>query len=48
MASTFNVQNIEILNGNNFYSWKMKMEFLLHEKDLWEIIRTKKIIATKS
>jgi hypothetical protein len=25
------------LKGNNFYTWLMKMEFLLHEKDLWEI-----------
>jgi hypothetical protein len=25
------------LKGNNLYTWMMKMEFLLHEKDLWEI-----------
>jgi hypothetical protein len=48
MASIFNVQSIEILNGNNLHTWKMKMEFFMHEKGLWEIIGTKKIIATKS
>ncbi len=34
MASTFDVQSIEKLNGNNFYTWKMNlMEFFLHEKE---------------
>ncbi len=28
---------LKMLKGNNFYTWMMKMEFLLHEKDLWEI-----------
>jgi len=37
MASTFNAQNIEKLNNNSFHTWKMKMEFLLHEKDLCKI-----------
>ncbi len=37
MASIYDVQNIKKLNGNNFHTWKIKMEFLLHEKDLWEI-----------
>lgn len=37
MASTSNAQNIENLNSNSFHTWKMKMEFLLHEKDLCEI-----------
>lgn len=35
IACSFDVQSIEKLNGN---TWKMKMEFFLHEKDLWEII----------
>jgi hypothetical protein len=47
MVSTFNVQNIEKLNGNNLHTWKMKMEFFLHEKDLWEIIGTKKNLPPK-
>jgi hypothetical protein len=34
MTFTFDVQSIEKLNGNNFHTWKMKMEFFLHEKDL--------------
>lgn len=38
IACSFDVQSIEKLNGNNFRTWKMKMEFFLHEKDLWEII----------
>jgi len=37
MASTSNAQNIEKLNNNSFHTWKMKMEFLLHEKDLCKI-----------
>ncbi len=37
MASTSNGQNIEKLNSNSFHTWKMKMEFLVHEKDLCEI-----------
>jgi len=37
MTFTFDVQSIEKLNGNNFHTWKMKMEFFLHEKDLWKI-----------
>jgi hypothetical protein len=37
MASTSNAQNIEKSNSNNFHTWKMKMKFLLHEKDLCEI-----------
>jgi hypothetical protein len=37
MAFIFYVQSIEKLNGNNFHTWKMKMEFLLHQKKLWEI-----------
>jgi hypothetical protein len=37
MAFIFYVQSIEKLNGNNFYTWKMKMEFLLHQNFLWEI-----------
>jgi hypothetical protein len=37
MASTFDASSIEKLNGNTFHAWKMKMESLLHEKDLWEI-----------
>jgi hypothetical protein len=37
MTSTSNAQNIEKLNGNNFHTWKRKIEFFLHEKDLWEI-----------
>jgi hypothetical protein len=41
MLSTSNVQNIENLNGDNFHTWKMKMEFLSHEKDLWEITSRK-------
>ncbi len=35
MASTFDAQSIKKLNGNNFHTWKMKMKFLLHEKNLW-------------
>ncbi len=34
MASTFDAWSIEKLNGNNFDAWKMKVEFLLYEKDL--------------
>jgi hypothetical protein len=37
MSSTSNAQNIEKLNNNSFHPWKMKMEFLLHEKDLCKI-----------
>jgi hypothetical protein len=37
MASIFEARSIEKLNDNNFHTWKMKMEFLLHEKDLWDI-----------
>jgi hypothetical protein len=37
MASTFDAQSIEKLYGNNFHTWKMKMEVLMHEKDLQEI-----------
>jgi len=37
MASTFDAQSIEKLYGNNFHMWKMKMEVLMHEKDLQEI-----------
>ncbi len=38
IASIFYAQSIEKLNRNKFHTWKMKMEFLLHEMDLWEII----------
>jgi hypothetical protein len=38
MEYTFDAQSIEKLNGNNFHTWKMKMEFFLHEKNLCEII----------
>ncbi len=34
MVSTSNVQSIENLNGNNYHTWKMKMEYLLHGKYL--------------
>jgi hypothetical protein len=37
MASIYDVQNIKKSNGNNFHTLKIKMEFLLHQKDLWEI-----------
>jgi hypothetical protein len=37
MVPISNVQSIEKLNGNNFRTWKMKMEFFLHEKEMWEI-----------
>jgi hypothetical protein len=30
-------QNIEKLNNNSFHPWKMKMEFLLREKDMCKI-----------
>jgi hypothetical protein len=42
MASTF-----DKLIGNNFHTWKMKMEFLLHDKDLWEII-SRKLLPSKT
>ncbi len=38
MASTFDARSIEKVNGNNFHTWKMKMEFFLHEFFLCEII----------
>jgi hypothetical protein len=41
MVSTSDARSIENLNGNNFHTWKMKMEFLLHEKDLWDITSRK-------
>jgi len=41
MAFIFYVQSIEKLNANNFHTWKMKMEFLLHQKNLWEIVSRK-------
>jgi hypothetical protein len=34
MAFPFDVQSVEKLNANNFHTWKMKMDFFLHEKDL--------------
>jgi hypothetical protein len=37
VASIYDVRNIKKSNGNNFHTWKIKMELLLHEKDLWEI-----------
>jgi hypothetical protein len=41
MAPTYNAQSIEKLNGNNFHTWKMKMELLLHKLFLWEITSSK-------
>jgi hypothetical protein len=41
IASTSKAQSIEKLDDNNFHTWKMKMEFCLHEKDLWEITLAK-------
>jgi hypothetical protein len=41
ITSTSNAQCIEKLDDNNFHTWKMKTEFPLHEKDLWEIILAK-------
>jgi len=41
IASIFYAQSIEKLNGNKFHTWKMKMEFFLHEMDLWEIASRK-------
>ncbi len=32
VASTFDVQSIEKRNENSFHTWKMNIEFLLHEK----------------
>lgn len=29
---------IEKLNGDNFHTWKFKMEMVLQEKDLWDIV----------
>jgi hypothetical protein len=37
MVPISNAQIIEKLNGNNFHTWKMKMEFFLHDKEMWEI-----------
>jgi hypothetical protein len=37
MTSILMLEILKMLKGNNFYTWMMKMEFLLHEKDLWEI-----------
>ncbi len=37
MALIFDVWSILKLYDNNFHTWKMKMEFFLHEKDLWKI-----------
>ncbi len=33
----FMLKILKKLKGNNFHTWMMKMEFLLHKKDLWEI-----------
>jgi len=41
IACISNAQNIEKLDDNYFHTWKMKMEFLLHEKDLWKTILAK-------
>jgi hypothetical protein len=41
MAFIFYVRSIKKLNGNDFHTWDMKMEFLLHQKDLWEIASRK-------
>jgi uncharacterized protein YehS (DUF1456 family) len=46
IACSFDVQSIEKLNGNNFHTWKMKIQFFLHEKDLWEII-SKELLPSK-
>ena len=29
---------IEKFNGKNFYLWKFKMQMILQEKDLWQIV----------
>ncbi len=46
MTSTFDAQSIEKLNGNNFHTWKMKMEFLLHEKVL-SVITLRELLPPK-
>lgn len=41
MATSFDVQCVEKLNDNNIHAWRMKMEFFMHEKNLWKIILRK-------
>ena len=38
LGGTDGLRAIEKLNGDNFHTWKFKMEMVLQEKDLWDIV----------
>ena len=36
-SSSYEKMGVEKFNGNNFELWKLKMEYMLEDCDLWEV-----------
>jgi hypothetical protein len=46
MASTSRRIDMEKFNNNNFELWKLKMEDMLVDRDLWVAISSRKLVST--
>ena len=42
MASTSSRVEMDKLNGSNFELWKLKMEDMLVDRDLWDVVSSTK------
>uniref|UniRef100_A0AAV1U672 DUF4219 domain-containing protein n=1 Tax=Peronospora matthiolae TaxID=2874970 RepID=A0AAV1U672_9STRA len=38
---------ISKFDGTNFHAWKFKMQMVLEERDLWEVVSVEKTAAVK-
>ena len=47
-SSSYKKMGVEKFNGNNFELWKLKMENMLEDHDLWEATSLSMRLAVKS
>ena len=37
-SSTSSIHSIDKLNGSNYHAWKFKIQMVLIDKDIWDVI----------